>query len=130
MYIFATLLVALFLFLSTGYHGWNCGGSVFTGECGNLQFMKTVGGLLITGGLLILIATVIISLRVAKFSRHLDIVAAVVAVISTIFSSAGVFYYYDHTNLWSPFIASMGMTISFALVAVLIIDVITGRGDY
>ena len=125
MYIFAALLVALFLFLATGYHGWHCGGSAFTGECKNHEYMKTVGGLLITAGILIFIAAVIICFRAAEFSRHLDIAAAVVVCMSTVLSCAAVFYYYNNIKLWSPFIASMGMTISFALFAVFIVESFT-----
>ncbi|VDK21169.1 unnamed protein product [Taenia asiatica] len=126
-HIFGALLTALLLFLAVGYHGWICIGSVFSEDCKHLGYMQTVGGLLITAGILICLAALIIILAIFRCADWLNLAALSVVILSTIFSAAGVFFYYNNTHTWSPFMATIAMTISFVLTALLLIDVISER---
>ncbi|KAL5105532.1 hypothetical protein TcWFU_007269 [Taenia crassiceps] len=126
-HIFSALLTALLLFLAVGYHGWLCIGSVFSGDCKHMEYMRIVGGLLITAGILICLAALIIVFAVLGYADWLNIVAVSVIILSTIFSAAGVFFYYNNTHTWSPFMASIAMAISFVLTAVLLIEIISER---
>ncbi|CDI96997.1 expressed conserved protein [Echinococcus multilocularis] len=126
-HIFAALFSAFLLFLAIGYNGWNCNGSVFSGNCGQLEYMRTVGGLLLTAGIITCIVAILIILDLVHCASGLDIAAAATVTISTIFSAAGVFFYFNNTHVWSPFLATMAMTISFVLTALLIIDAAMGN---
>ena len=125
-YIIASIVIAFLLFLSVGYDGWGCGGSAFSGACKHSEKMRTVGALLLTAGILIALVAVFVGLQLANQGKGMGIAAAVVVIASTILSMAGVFYYYDQTSLWSPFIAVIGMTISFVLTVLLVIDLVNG----
>lgn len=126
-HIFSALLAALLLFLAVGYHGWACIGSAFSEDCKQVGFMRTVGGLLVTAGILICLAALIIVFAILRCADWLNLAAVSVVILSTIFSAAGVFFYYSNTHIWSPFMATIAMTISFVLTALLLIDVISER---
>lgn len=123
-YIIVALLAALLFFVAIGYKGWFCGESILGPNCGKFEVSKTTGGLLLTAGLLIFLAAVFIIIHLAMGASWAGIVAAVLTVISAILSIAGVFYYLDKYNIWSPFIASMGMSFTIALSAIIIMDLV------
>ncbi|VDM18292.1 unnamed protein product [Hydatigera taeniaeformis] len=127
IHLLTALLTAFLLFLAVGYNGWICNGNVFTGDCRHMEYMRIVGGLLLTSGILICLAALIIIVALIRCADWIDFVVVFVVILSTIFSAAGVFYYYNNTHTWSPFIASIAMTISFVLTAFLLIDVISQR---
>ena len=125
-YIATAIIVAFLLFLAIGYDGWGCGGSAFSDGCDKWEKMKKVGALLLTAGLLILLVALFIGLQFSSYGRGMSIAALIFVIISTVLSVAGVFYYYDKTSIWSPFIATMGMTVSIVLTVLLIYDFIHG----
>ena len=125
-YIAFSIVVATLLFLATGYDGWGCGGSAFSGGCKHMTKMQTIGGLLISAAVANVLVALFICLQITKHAKGTSIASLSVAIASTILSMAGVFYYYDQLRIWSPFIATTGMTISFVLTALITVDFVNG----
>ena len=116
---------ALPFFFSVGYNGWGCGGSIFSRRC-TLQCIcsERVGALLLTAGALILLATIFLALFILRDEDWCIVVSAICATLAAIIGMAGVFYYINHGSLISPYLATIVMTLSIALAAFLIFDVI------
>ncbi|KAL5960567.1 hypothetical protein TSMEX_011706 [Taenia solium] len=127
-YIIIALLAALLFFLAIGYNGWACGDSILGPNCIKHKVNETTGALLLTAGLLILIAGIFLIVLVVTETSWSEIASAVIATVAAILAIAGVFYYLDHMRIWSPFIATIAMSLSVALAAILLFDLITGSG--
>lgn len=128
VYIIIALLAALLFFVAIGYSGWACGESILGPHCIKFKVNETTGALLLTAGLLILIAGIFLIVLVVTGTSWSEIASAVVATVAAILAIAGVFYYLDHMKIWSPFIATIAMSLSVALAAILLFDLITGSG--
>ena len=124
-YIIVALLAALLFFLAVGYNGWGCGDSILGTNCIKVKVNEITGALLLTAGLLILLASIFLILVVALGDSWTEIVSAVFATLAAIIGIAGVFYYLDSHGNWSPFIATIAMSLTVALAAILLFDVIT-----
>ncbi|KAL5105383.1 hypothetical protein TcWFU_002490 [Taenia crassiceps] len=124
-YVFVALVAAILFFVAIGYNGWGCGDSILGPKCINSNVHKTTGALLLTAGLIILLAAIFLTLVVTKDSSWTEIASAVAATIASIIAIAGVFYYLNSRNLWSPFIATTAMSLTVALAAILLFDLIT-----
>lgn len=125
-YIVIALLAALLFFLAIGYNGWGCGGSILGPDCIKHNTNKVTGALLLTAAFLVLIAGILLTLRVAAEYDWSETASAIIACIASILAMAGVFYYLDHMGIWSPFIATIAMSLCVAVAAILLFDLITG----
>ncbi|KAL5960569.1 hypothetical protein TSMEX_011708 [Taenia solium] len=125
VYIILALAAAFLFFFAIGFDGWGCGGSILGSNCLRFNFNEVTGALLLTAGLVVLIAGIILIIIIFRDFSWSVIVASVLAVISAILSIAGVFYYVDVHRTWSPFIATAAMTLTVALSVILIFDLIT-----
>ena len=119
-YITVALLAALLYFVAIGYPGWLCGESILGPTCSQLESSKTTGGLLTTAGLLIVIAAILLIVGYAKNVTWAGTAAAIVTTMSAIIAIAGVFLYLHLNFLWSPVIATIGMSFSIALATILL----------
>ncbi|VDK24299.1 unnamed protein product [Taenia asiatica] len=124
-YVFVALVAAILFFVAIGYNGWECGDSILGPKCINLKVHEITGALLLTAGLIILLAAVFLILVVTNGSSWTEIASTVAATIASIIAIAGVFYYLNSRNLWSPFIATTAMSLTVALAAILLFDLIT-----
>ncbi|KAL5105457.1 hypothetical protein TcWFU_004786 [Taenia crassiceps] len=126
-YIIIALSAAILFFAAIGFNGWGCGDSILGPNCLKLKVHEVTGALLLTAGLLVLITTALLILFVATESGWSQIAATVVATIAAIISLAGVFYYLDHRRIWSPFIATIAMSLTVAITAILLFEIFTRR---
>ncbi|KAL5960568.1 hypothetical protein TSMEX_011707 [Taenia solium] len=124
-YVFVALAAAILFFVAIGYNGWGCGDSILGPKCINLKVHEITGALLLTAGLIILLAAIFLILVVTNGSSWTEIASTVAATIASIIAIAGVFYYLNSRNLWSPFIATTAMSLTVALAAILLFDLIT-----
>ncbi|KAL5105439.1 hypothetical protein TcWFU_009646 [Taenia crassiceps] len=127
-YIIIALVAALLFFVAIGYHGWGCGDSILGPGCIRNKVNEVTGALLLTAGLLVFLAAIFLILLVVTESSWSEIASAIIASVAAILAIAGVFYYLDSRKFWSPFIATIGMSLSVALAAILLFDLITGSG--
>lgn len=125
VYVILALAAAFLYFFAIGFDGWSCGGSILGENCLRFEVNKVAGALLLTAGLVVCIAGVLLILLILLDYSWSVIAACVLAVISAILSIAGVFYYVDAHKNWSPFIATAAMTLTVALSVILIFDLIT-----
>ncbi|KAH9280836.1 hypothetical protein ECG_07271 [Echinococcus granulosus] len=125
-YIIIALVAAILFFVAIGYSGWVCSGSILGPNCLKSKVNEATGALLLTAGLLVLIAGIFLILLVVTGTRWSEIASAIIATLAAIMAIAGVFYYLDHMKIWSPFIATIAMSLSVALAAILLFDLITG----
>ncbi|VDO11120.1 unnamed protein product [Rodentolepis nana] len=126
-YIIIALLSALLFFLAVGYNGWPCGGSPLSDRCKRLKLYETTGALILTAGLLALLCGIILIFALLKGGDWTEIASLVLALLAAIIGMAGVFYYYDNSAWWGPFIATVGMSLTIALAGIILFDVITSR---
>ncbi|VDK22805.1 unnamed protein product [Taenia asiatica] len=126
-YIIIALSAAILFFVAIGYNGWGCGDSILGPNCLKIKMHEVTGALLLTAGLLILIVVALLILFVATESGWSQIACTVVATLAALISIAGVFYYLDHRRIWSPFIATIAMSLTVALTAILLFDIFTTR---
>lgn len=124
-YIFVALVAAILFFVAVGYNGWGCGDSILGPKCITSKVHEIAGALLLTAGLIILLAAIFLILVVTNGSNWTEIASTVAATIAAIIAIAGVFYYLNSRNLWSPFIATTAMSLTVALAAILLFDLIT-----
>ena len=124
-YIIVALIAAFLFFLAIGYNGWGCGESILGSICIKSKVNETTGALLLTAGLLILLAGIFLILMVVLGDSWTEIASTVVATLAAIIAIAGVFYYLDSLKLWSPYIATIAMSLSIALAAILLFDLIS-----
>ena len=129
LYIFvaAALITALLFFVAVGYSSWP--GCILGGGCTHESRGKTTGALLITAGLLTVLCAIFLIVLVTVGEGWSHIAAAVVAVIASILAMAGVFYFLDKSDTWSPFIATVAMSLTITLVAIIIEDIILGEDN-
>lgn len=126
IYVIIALLSAALFFMAVGYASWGCAGSPLADPCKQIERLHTTGALLLTAGLVILLGGIFLILLVVMGDSWTEIAAAVATTAAAILAIAAVFYFYDKTNIWSPFIATIAMTLSIALAAVLLFDLISG----
>ncbi|CDI96990.1 expressed conserved protein [Echinococcus multilocularis] len=126
-YIIIALVAAILFFVAIGYNGWGCGDGILGPNCLRSKVNEVTGALLLTSGLLVLIAIVFLILLVATEASWSEIASTVIATLAAIIALAGVFYYLDHRQIWSPFIATIAMSLTVALAAILLFDLITSN---
>ncbi|EUB59683.1 hypothetical protein ECG_07265 [Echinococcus granulosus] len=126
-YIIIALVAAILFFVAIGYNGWGCGDGILGPNCLRSKVNEVTGALLLTAGLLVLIAVVFLILLVATETSWSEIASTVIATLAAIIALAGVFYYLDHRQIWSPFIATIAMSLTVALAAILLFDLITSN---
>ncbi|EUB59681.1 hypothetical protein ECG_07269 [Echinococcus granulosus] len=124
-YIIIALVAAILFFLAIAYSGWGCDGSILGPNCLLSKGNEVTGALLLTAGLLIFIAGIFLIILVVTETMWSEIASTVIAILSAIIAIAGIFYYLDHMKSWSPFIATIAMSLTIALAAVLLFDRIT-----
>lgn len=113
-YVIIAFVSAILFFVSVGLANWLSGTN------------PVVGPLILTAGLVVLLGGVFLILVVAMGDSWTEIAAAVTVTAAAILAIAGVLYYYANVGGWAPFIATVGMTFSVALAAVLLFDLISG----
>ncbi|EUB59682.1 hypothetical protein ECG_07268 [Echinococcus granulosus] len=116
------LVAAILFFTAIGYGGWTCTGSIFSKDCVQSNVNATTGALLLVAGLVVFFASISLIVAVTKGKKWADILSIVLTVIAAILAIAGVFYYLNSKNIWSPFIATIAMSLTVALAAILIFD--------
>ncbi|VDK24372.1 unnamed protein product [Taenia asiatica] len=122
VYVAFAPVATFLLFFAIGYDGWNCEGSILTGECQKEGAYKLTGVLLLAANFAILLAGIfLILLTACKFAWSAT-VACILAVISDALSITGMAFYANALNYWSPFIATAAMTLMFALSGILVLD--------
>lgn len=126
-YIVVALIAALLYFVAIGYDGWYCGESILGPTCSQLEASKVTGGLLVTAGLLIVIVAILLIFGLTKNLIWANKTAAVLATVTAIIATVGVFYYLNLHNIWSPFIAAMAMSFTMALSAILLTDLVPAQ---
>lgn len=129
IYIVIAIISAILFFFAIGFNGWSCGGSIFSDTCLVSKVNEVTGALLLTAGLLILLGSIFLIVLVVHGDTWANIVATVLVIIAALLSLAGVLYYLDKRDLWSPFLASIAMAFTVALAAVLVADLVTGGGS-
>ncbi|EUB59684.1 hypothetical protein EGR_05446 [Echinococcus granulosus] len=128
IYVIIAIISAILFFFAIGFNGWSCGGSIFSDTCLISTVNEVTGALLLTAGLLVLLGGIFLIVLVVKGDTWANIVATVVVIIAALLSLAGVLYYLDQRELWSPFLASVAMSFTMALAAILVADLATGGG--
>merc|ERR1712098_130255 len=104
-----------------GIPNWHCGTALGTCLSSALwrphrDDMQAVGALLLIAALLLVVVIVLLVLSIFKEFGWLQIVIAVVTGIAGLFSLAGMLVYLSNiTGLWSPFLGTIGMTLSIQL---------------
>nr|CDS30334.1 expressed protein [Hymenolepis microstoma] len=126
-YIIIALLSAFLFFLAVGYNSWPCGGSPLSNGCKKMKLYETTGALILTAGLLIFVSAVLLIVAMLKGGKWTEIAALAFALMAAIIAMAGVFYYYDRSSVWGPFIATIGMTLTIAIAGIILFDVINNR---
>ncbi|VDM36084.1 unnamed protein product [Hydatigera taeniaeformis] len=121
-HIVLALIAVILFFTAIGYSGWDCRGSILGKACVKNSVNLTAGALLTTAGVVIFFAVIFLILKVAKGKDWMDILAIVLTVIAAILAMAGVFYYLNSKQMWSPFIATIAMSLNVALAAILTFD--------
>ncbi|VDM35251.1 unnamed protein product [Hydatigera taeniaeformis] len=121
-YVVLALIAVILYFTAIGYGGWDCKGSILGQTCAKNSVNLTTGALLTTAGVVVFFAAIFLILTLTKGKDWMDILATVLTIIAAILAMAGVFYYLDKKNIWSPFIATIAMSITVALAAILICD--------
>lgn len=122
------LIATLLFFLAIGYNGWECSGIILGSNCKNNPVHETTGALLLTAGLLVFAAAIFIIFLMLWNHTWSNYMAAAVGFIAAILAIAALFYYFSsHKHFWSPFIATIAMSLTIALAISLITDLI---GDY
>lgn len=125
-YVIVALISALLFFLAAGYKGWECRDSILSQRCiFKLISRETLAALIVTAGVLILLAGIFLIILILRDDDWTQIISAVLAILAAIIGMAGVLYYLDHVDTKSPFFATIAMTLSIALAAILVFDVIT-----
>ena len=123
-YIIVALLATILFFLAVGYNGWGCNDSILGPNCIKVKVNEITGALLVTAGLLIFIAAVLLLVVIRRPHWPVEITAGVFAALAAVVSIAGVFYYLDTLGQWSPFIATIAMALSVALATFILTDLI------
>ncbi|KAL5105334.1 hypothetical protein TcWFU_000302 [Taenia crassiceps] len=121
-YVILGLIAATLYFTAIGYSGWDCVGSILGAQCSKSEVNQITGALILTAALIVFIASLFLIGAVVKRKDWLDILATVLTVVAAVLAMAGVFYYLNRKNSWSPFIATIAMSITIALAAILIFD--------
>lgn len=127
-YLVISIIATLLFMVAIGYAGWDCGDSILSQRCIKMsKRLEITGALLLTAGLLVFIVGVLILLHMLKGFEWSKIAAAVACFIAAILALAAMFYYYDSGNIWSPFIATMAMSLNVALAGMLIFEIISSN---
>ncbi|VDK22807.1 unnamed protein product [Taenia asiatica] len=125
-HILIAFVAALLFFVAIGYTDWACGGSILGSNCLRSNVNTVTGALLLTAAFLILLAGIFLIVLMVTGAEWSEITSAAVATAAAILAIAGVFYYLNKRGLWSPFIATIAMSLSVALAAILLFDLIIG----
>ncbi|VDL42052.1 unnamed protein product [Hymenolepis diminuta] len=124
-YLIISIIATILFMVAIGYAGWGCGGSILSQRCIKLsKIYEITGALLLTAGLLVFIAGVFILLYMLKGFGWSNIIATVACFIAAILALAAMFYYYDSGNIWSPFIATIAMSLNVALAGMLVFEIV------
>lgn len=116
-----------FLILSLAIPKWPCGGNIFD-VCSKV--VGTLGENYLTVGILIVIAillmfVVLIVLLVMTFVHApswVNIIAAVVSIVASIFAVAAVLLFTDKASVsWSPLMAIVGTTVGIQISVMLVL---------
>ncbi len=126
--IIAVGVTILFLILAIAIPKWSCG-DLFQ-SCIDLKVVGdhylSVGVLILVAILLFLVVLIILVLMmVLKGPSWLGILAAVVAIVGSIFAVAAVLLFNDKATVaWSPFLATIGMTLGIQITVMLVLALI------
>ncbi|VDM18521.1 unnamed protein product [Hydatigera taeniaeformis] len=124
-YVIVALVAAVLFFLAIGYNGWGCNDSILGPKCISDKTHEVTGALLLTAAIIITIASIFLILVVTDVWAWSEITSTVTTAMAAIIAMAGVFFYLNSRNLWSPFIATTAMSLTVALAAILLFDLIT-----
>ncbi|VDK25588.1 unnamed protein product [Taenia asiatica] len=124
-YVVIAFVAPLLFFVAIGYDGWGCGGSILGPLCRQVKEFEIIGALILTAALLIVIAAIVLILHILMGNIWTKIVSAIITTIAAILAIAGTFYYLHFIALWSPFIATIAMTLVIVLAALILTDLIT-----
>ncbi|VDK22470.1 unnamed protein product [Taenia asiatica] len=124
-YVVIAFVASLLFFVAIGYDGWRCGGSILGPFCRQVKEFEIIGALILTAALLTVIAAIVLILSILMGNSLTKIVSAVITTIAATLAIAGTFYYLHFLGLWSPFIATMAMTLVIVLAALILTDFIT-----
>ncbi|VDK24382.1 unnamed protein product [Taenia asiatica] len=124
-YAVIAFVAPLLFFVAIGYNGWACGGCIFGPICRQIKEFEIIGALILTAALLTVIAAIFLILNILMGNSWTKIVSAVITTIAAISAIAGTFYYFYLFPLWSPFIATMAMTLVIVLAALILTDLST-----
>ncbi|VDM18520.1 unnamed protein product [Hydatigera taeniaeformis] len=122
LYAVFAFAAALLFFVAIGYDGWRCEGSIISKSCLGHPHNDVTGALLITAGLIILIADIFLLLPIIIYFSWGATVACVLTVISAIFAMVGTFLHVHVNHLWSPSLASVATTLTVILSSILVFD--------
>lgn len=127
--IVAVGISTLFLILALAIPKWPCGGNIFdvcsktNGTLG--ENYLTVGILLVVAILLMFVALVILLVMMfANAPSWVNIMAAVISIIASIFAVAAVLLFTDRASVsWSPLMAIVGTTVGIQISVMLILAI-------
>ena len=85
---------------------------------------EATGALLILSGLLAVACGLFLIVLVVQGDQWCTIGAAVVGTVAAILATAAVFYFVELGGVWSPFLATIAMSLILALSGILICDAI------
>ncbi len=117
------ILAVLFYFVGVGYDGWGCGGSVLCHPCVNQNYLKTTGALLFTAACITMFLATVLILVVIFDEEWMLLVAGLTAILAAIMGIAGVFYYHDYVDVWSPMLSGIAMMFTVVLTACIGFDI-------
>ncbi|VDO11262.1 unnamed protein product [Rodentolepis nana] len=121
LHLFLATIATILFMTAIGYNGWKCGESLLSPLCIKLDKRNEItGALLLTAGLLVFIAGAFILVYLLKGSGGPNIAATVATFIAAILASVAMFFYHSFVIGWSPFIATMAMSLTIALAIMLI----------
>ena len=126
-FIFVALIAAILFYISIGYPGWGCGEEILSSVCTKFDVYRITGALILTAALLVTIAAIFLIIELSLGLKWANIIAIVLTALSAILAIAGVFYYLDSVNRWSPFLAAMAMSFTIALVVILLMDIFSNE---
>ncbi|VDL58136.1 unnamed protein product [Hymenolepis diminuta] len=121
------VLAVLIFIVAISVDGWGCGGGIFSSSCTQITVHKVTGLLLFTSAWLLGVGLVFIIIFTKYNIRWTGITSCVIIAMASILSFAAIVNYLDKLRVWSPFLSTFGMSVSFTLTVILLLDLVSAH---
>lgn len=120
-------VTATVFFIAIGIDGWDCGGSILSDACLTFKVNEVTGVLLLTSAILVILCAIFRIQLMFLNAVWADIVSCVTANLAAILSFAGIVYYLDTRQWWSPFLATVAVSFTILLAVQITADLFENR---